>query len=61
MGKKHSPDLCFLGAGQLEEDLIFPSEEFQTLVLDDAFKSDAQERFFNRFIDDMFEATVVTE
>ena len=45
----------------MEEKLIFPSEEFQTLVLDNASEPDPKERFFKRFIDDMFAATVGTE
>ena len=61
IGKKHAPDLCCLGAGKLEEDLIFPSESFQSLVMDDSSSIDPKERFFKRFIDDMFAATNGTE
>ena len=38
-----------------------PVKKFQALVLNDASKSDPKERFFKRFIDDMFAATVGTE
>ena len=61
IGKKHAPDLCCLGAGKFEEDLIFPKEQFQTLVLDYTSIDDPKERFCSRFIDDMFAAAVGTE
>ena len=61
IGKKHAPDLCCLGAGKFEEDLIFPDNKFQELVINDMSTSDPKERFFRRFIDDMFAATVGTE
>ena len=61
IGNKHGLDLCCLGAGKLEEDLIFPAERFKNLVLDDQSNDDPKERFFRRFIDNMFTATVGTE
>ena len=33
IGKKHAPDLCCLGAGKFEEDLIFPDNKFQELII----------------------------
>ena len=39
-----------------EEELILPSDKFQNLVLDDISSDDPKERFFKRFIDDMFAA-----
>ena len=45
IGKKHAPDLCCLGAGKLEEDLIFPDERFKNPVLDDQSNDDPKERF----------------
>ena len=61
IGKKHAPDLCCLGAGKFEEDFIFPDIKFQELIINDMSKPDPKERFFRRFIDDMFAATVGTE
>ena len=59
--KKHAPDLCCLGAAKLEEELIFPNERFQNLILDDSSTDDPKERFYKRFIDDMFAAVEGTE
>ena len=53
IGKKHAPSLCCLGAGKLEEDILFPSEQFRNLVLKDNRTQDESDRFFGRFIDDM--------
>ena len=61
IGKEHAPDLCCLGAAKLEEELIFPDEKFQNLILDDTSSDDPKERFFKRFIDDMFAAVEGTE
>ena len=56
IGKKHAPSLCCLGAGKLEEEQIFPSENYRSLVLKDNSCQDESERFFKRFIDDMIAA-----
>ena len=61
IGKKHAPPVACLGAGKLEEDEIFPSENFQKYILDDKESYDAKDRFFTRFIDDMLSAFVGTE
>ena len=34
IGKKHAPDLCCMGAGKLEEDLIFPDAYAATMGTD---------------------------
>ena len=57
IGKKHAPALCCLGAGKLEEDMIFPAEPFRSLVIKDKGSADESERFFKRFIDDMMALT----
>ena len=61
IGKKHAPSLCCLGAGKLEEELVFPSEQFQNLVVKDDRTLDEVDRFFGRFIDDMLALTNGTE
>ena len=61
IGKKHAPSLCCLGAGKLEEELIFPSEQFQNLVVKDNRTLDEADRFYGRFIDDMLARTKGTE
>ena len=60
IGKKHAPDTACLGAGKFEEDLILPSEEFQSIVLNDNSTGDNKNRFYARFIDDMIAATNCT-
>ena len=49
-----------LGAGKLEEDLIFPSEQFQRLVLNGLDSHDEKDRFYTRFIDDNLAAFLGT-
>ena len=61
IGKKHAPALCCLGAGKLEEEDIFPSEQFRNIVLDDKTTPDQNDRFYKRFIDDMIAAMEGTE
>ena len=61
IGKKQAPSLCCLGAGKLEEELVFPSEQFQNLVVKDQRTMDEADRFFGRFIDDMLSLTNGTE
>ena len=61
IGKKHAPSLCCLGAGKLEEELIFPSEQFRNLVIKDNRTLDESDRFFKRFIDDMLSLTKGTK
>ena len=60
-GKKHAPDVCCLGAGKLEEDVIYPSKKFKHLAVNDESSLDDKERFYKRFIDDMIAATVGTQ
>ena len=59
--EKNAPSLCCLGASKLEEELIFPSEEFQSLVVKDNRTLDEADRFYGRFIDDMLALTIGTE
>ena len=54
IGQKYAPPFACLGAGKQEEDLIFPSEQFQRLVLNDHESQDKKDRFYTRFIDDKF-------
>ena len=61
IGKKHAPPVACLGAGRLEEKEIFPSENFQKFILDDKESLDPKDRFYTRFIDDMFTAFMGTE
>ena len=61
IGKKHAPALCCLGAGKFEEEEIFPTEQFRSLVLKDETIDDDSERFYKRFIDDMIMAMNGTE
>ena len=56
IGKKHAPPVACLGAGKLEEEKVFPSENFKKHVLDDKESDDDKDRFFTRFIDDMLSA-----
>ena len=56
IGKKHAPSLACLGAGKLENDTIFPSDEYKSLVLDDKDDSCEKNRFYKRFIDDIIAA-----
>ena len=56
IGKKHAPPLACLGAGKLENDTIFPSDEYKSLVLDDKDDSCEKNRFYKRFIDDIIAA-----
>ena len=56
IGKKHAPPLACLGAGRLEKETIYPSEKFQSLVLDDKENTNEEDRFFKRFIDDIIAA-----
>ena len=48
--KKHAPPLACLGAGKLEKDVIYPSQQFHSLVLDDKENDCEEERFYKRFI-----------
>ena len=61
IGKKHAPALCCLGAGKLEEEQIFPSEIFRSIVAKDNTTQDESDRFYKRFIDDMIAAMDGTE
>ena len=40
----------------METDLIYPSEEFKTLFLDNKDNNDEEDRFWKRFIDDIVAA-----
>ena len=61
IGKKHAPDTACLGAGKLEEDRIFPSDDFQKIMLNDEASEDEKDRHYKRFIDDMMGFTNCTE
>ena len=61
IGKKHAPDTACLGAGKLEEDKIFPSEDFKKIMLNDEASEDEKDRHYKRFIDDMMGFTNCTE
>ena len=56
IGKKHAPPLACLGAGRLESETIYPSQNFKTLVLDDKENNCEEDRFWKRFIDDIVAA-----
>ena len=56
IGKKHAPPVACLGAGKLEKDLIFPSEKFQSLILDNKDNDNDKDGFWKRFIDDIIAA-----
>jgi hypothetical protein len=56
IGKKHAPPLACLGAGRLETEAIYPSQNFKTLVLNDKESNSEEDRFWKRFIDDIVAA-----
>ena len=59
--KKHAPPLACLGAGKLEKDVIYPSQQFHSLVLDDKENDCEEERFYKRFIEDIIAAMIRTK
>ena len=54
IGMKQAPPYACLGAGKLEEEKIMPAEVFQELVLDNTENDDPTDRWFRRFIDELF-------
>ena len=46
-----------LGAGRLEEESIYPSQKFKSLILNDKENDCEEDRFWKRFIDDIVAAT----
>ena len=56
IGKKHAPPVACLGAGKLEKDLIYPSENFKSLILNDNENNNDEDRFWKRFIADIVAA-----
>ena len=50
-----------MGEGKLEEEEIFPSEQFRNVVLKDKTNQDESDRFLKRFIDDLIAAVDGTE
>ena len=61
IGQKYAPPFACLGAGKLEEDLIFPSEKFQRFILKDLDSQDVKDTFYTRFIDDKLAAFLGTK
>ena len=57
IGKKHAPPVACLGAGRLEEESIYPSQKFKSLILNDKENDCEEDRFWKRFIDDIVAAT----
>ena len=60
IGQKQAPPVCCLGAAKLEEEKIYPSEQFQKYVLKDLSDDDETHRWFKRFIDDQIAACAIT-